>query len=39
MTIDQLNELLGRASTYWLLFMIVVLLLLIYAKVSSSKRK
>ncbi len=38
MTINQLNDVLARGSTFWLLFVIAVLLLLIYTKVSSKKR-
>jgi len=39
MNIDQLNEALQRGGIFWLLFIIAVLLLLIYSKVSSQKKK
>ena len=39
MTINQLNDLLRSASTFWVLAIVAFLLLLIYSKLSSSKKK
>jgi len=39
MWIDQLNEVLSKASVFWVLALIAFLLLLIYSKLSSQKEQ